>query len=269
MPAPATAQHRFAVAGAAREEAFPVRPIAVHDLVDALRAGFADFMAKPSHLLFLGLIYPIVGLFLAQVSIGASALSLVFPLVAGFALIGPFAGIGLYEISRRRERGEEPSWSDALAVVRSQSFGSILALGALLFAAFGLWLLAASGLFAWLFPGLEHETISAFLSDVFTTGQGWTLIILGHAIGFVFAAATLMISAVSFPLLLDQHVRAAAAVQTSIAAVRESPATFALWGAIIAAGLMIGSALLFVGLAIVIPVLAHASWHVYRKAVAV
>jgi uncharacterized membrane protein len=93
--------------------------------------------------------------------------------------------------------------------------------------------------------------------------------VLGHGLGFVFAVATLMISAVSFPLLLDQHTRASVAIQTSIAAVRKSPRTFAIWGAIIAGGLMAGSALLFVGLAIVIPVLAHASWHVYRRVVEV
>jgi uncharacterized membrane protein len=251
----------------AREDVYPVRAVAVSDLIEALRAGFADFMAKPSHIVFLGVIYPIVGVLLAQLSIGASALPLFFPLLAGFALIGPFAGIGLYEISKRREQGKTPSWNDALAVFDSKSIKSILGLGALLFAVFGLWLISAMLLYNWLFASQNPENIGEFLSLLFTTGSGWALIILGHLIGFVFAVGVLMISAVSFPLLLDQHTRAAVAMRTSVRAVLSNPFTFAVWGAIIAAALMIGAALLFVGLAIVIPVLAHASWHVYRKTV--
>jgi uncharacterized membrane protein len=252
-----------------RDDAYPVRAITTDDLVAALRAGFADFMAKPSHIVFLGVIYPLVGVLLAQLSIGASALPLFFPMLAGFALIGPFAGIGLYEISRRRELGEQPSWKDALAVFDAKSIRSILALGGLLTGIFLIWLFVAQALYAALFGGLNPQSIGGFLTDLFTTGRGWALIVLGHGIGFLFAVVTLMISAVSFPLLLDQHTRAVVAIQTSVHAVRKSPATFAIWGAIIAAGLMAGSALLFVGLAIVIPVLAHASWHVYRKVVVV
>jgi uncharacterized membrane protein len=272
MTMPATAPTKLRDKPAAqypRDDAYPVRAIAVSDLQAALRAGFADFMAKPSHIVFLGIIYPIVGVLLAQLSIGASALPLFFPLLAGFALIGPFAGLGLYEISRRREQGETPTWKDALAVFDAKSIRSILALGALLTVIFLVWLVVAQALFGWLFGHTNPETIGGFLTELFTTGHGWALIVLGHGLGFVFAVATLMISAVSFPLLLDQHTRASVAVQTSIAAVRKSPRTFAIWGAIIAGGLMAGSALLFVGLAIVIPVLAHASWHVYRRVVEV
>jgi uncharacterized membrane protein len=249
------------------EDALPVRAIAFDDLLAALRAGWADFQAKPSHILFLGILYPIVAVLLAQASIGASVLPIFFPLLAGFALIGPFAGIGLYEISRRRERGEDPSWQDALAVVRNQSFSSILALGGVLMALLALWLIVALSIYNWLFAGVYPATIGGFLTDVLTTGRGWALIIIGHAIGFVFAVIVLMVSAVSFPLLLDRPIRAAAAIGTSIAAVRTSPVTFAIWGAIIAGSLMVGSALLFAGLAVIVPVLAHASWHLYRRVV--
>jgi uncharacterized membrane protein len=106
-----------------------------------------------------------------------------------------------------------------------------------------------------------------FLNEIFTTSRGWTLIVLGNAIGCVFAVVVLSISVISFPLLLDRDVGLVVAVLTSLKAVRENPVTMAIWGLIVAAVLAIGFLLLFVGLAVAVPILAHASWHLYRKVV--
>jgi uncharacterized membrane protein len=239
-----------------------VRKIGLADLKDALAKGIDDFWAIPTSLVFLGLIYPIVGMCLA-----GYALPLLFPLMSGFALVGPFAAVGLYEISRRRELGLETSWAHAFEVRHSPSIPSLLALGLLLLVIFICWRETAETLYVWLFGRRETVSFTEFLNDIFTTSRGWTLIVLGNAIGCIFAVVVLSISVVSFPLLLDRDVGLAVAVLTSIRAVRENPVTMAIWGLIVAAVLAIGFLLLFVGLAVAVPILAHASWHLYRKVV--
>lgn len=244
-----------------------VRRITTADLMDALRLGFEDFWAKPSHYVFLCLIYPIVGLILTQWSSGSNAIQLVYPLMSGFALIGPFAAIGLYEISRRRELGMSTHWRHALDVRRSPALPSIAVIGILLFALFLLWLFTAQSIYTRLFGDEAPASIGTFLRDVLTTSRGWTLILFGNAAGFIFAVVVLATTVVAFPLLLDRDVGAVAAIETSARAVMANPLQMALWGLIVAVLLVIGSIPLFAGLAVVIPILGHATWHLYRRVV--
>jgi uncharacterized membrane protein len=246
----------------------PVRKIGLRDLREALERGAEDFWAKPSHVMFLPLIYPVAGLVLARAVVGYDVLPLLFPLAAGFALVGPFAAIGLYEISRRREQGLDTNWSHAFEVLQAPGFGSILELGGILLAVFLLWLGAAWLVYALTIGTEMPASLGDFVNDVFTTPQGWTMIIVGNAIGFLFALLVLTISVVSFPLILDRHVGAVAAMATSIAAVRANPVMMLLWGLIVSIGLVIGLLPLFVGLALVLPILGHATWNLYRWVVA-
>ncbi|MFL4996196.1 MAG: DUF2189 domain-containing protein [Microvirga sp.] len=256
------------VAGASEAPAHPVvRKITPADLKEALAKGFDDFWAMPSHLVFLGLIYPVVGVCLAALTFSNNALPLLYPLASGFALIGPFAGIGLYEISRRRELGLSTSWQDAFNVLKSPSIPSIVALGVLLLAIFLVWLTTARLLYQSIFGYAVPTSYSELINQVLTTSEGMRLIFLGNILGFIFAVAVLSISVISFPLLLDRDVGAAVAVYTSVKAVAMNPLTMALWGLIVAAALLVGSIPLFVGLAIVMPVLGHATWHLYRRVV--
>jgi uncharacterized membrane protein len=244
-----------------------IRKIGFADLGDALARGFADFRAMPSHVIFLSLLYPIVGLVLARMSFGYDVVPLLFPLVAGFALIGPFVALGLYELSRRREQGLPVSWTDAFGVLRNPSIDSIALLGGLLMLLFVIWLAVAQGLYQSLFGYGAPESPSGFLAEVFGTSHGHTLLIAGNAIGFVFALAVLVISVVSFPMLLDRDVGAVTAAQTSVRAFAKNPVVMMAWGLIVAVSLVIGSLPFFIGLAVVLPVLAHATWHLYRKIV--
>ncbi len=244
-----------------------IRRIEPSDLRDALARGFDDFAAHRSDVIMLCLIFPVIGLVAARLAAGYDMLPLLFPLASGFALIGPLAAIGLYEMSRRREQGADITWMDAFGVVRSPSFGAVVVLGLLLLAIFGLWLLAAWGIYAATLGPEPPASAAAFLRDVFTTAAGLEMIVIGVGLGFLFAVLVLAISVVSFPLLLDRDVGIGAAIWTSIAAVAANPRTMALWGLIVAAGLVIGSIPLFLGLAIVMPVLGHATWHLYRKVV--
>jgi len=244
-----------------------VRGIAIGDLGSVLARGFDDFMAFRTDVIFVCIVYPLVGLVLARLAFGYDMLPLIFPLASGFALLGPFAAVGLYEMSRRREAGMAASWADALAVMRSPSFGAIVLLGLVLMAIFLLWLLAAWAIYIATLGPAPPISVTAFFRDVFTTDAGWTMIAVGVSVGFLFALLAMAISVVSFPLLLDREVGVDTAVLTSIRAVIANPAPMAAWGLIVAGGLVIASLPLFLGLVIVMPVLGHATWHLYRRIV--
>jgi uncharacterized membrane protein len=245
-----------------------VRKIKLSDLHDALRLGWEDFKAVPSHAIILCVIYPVLGLVLARTVLGYSVLPLLFPLAAGFALLGPFAALGLYELSRRRERGEQASAWDALDVLQSSSFGAMLGLGTLLLALFVTWVATAQAIYVGAFGYEAAAGIPDFARRVLTTPQGWWLIIAGCGVGFLFAVVALCISVVSFPLMLDRHAGAGDAMVTSLRVVAQNPLPMAAWGLIVAVLLVAGSLPAFLGLAIVIPLLGHATWHLYRKVIA-
>ena len=242
--------------------------ISLPDLRDALRLGWEDFKAVPTHAFNLCMIYPLVGLGLARMVLGYSVLPLFFPLAAGFALLGPFAALGLYELSRRRERGEEPTVWNYVEVVRSPSMGAMLGLGTLLLALFVTWVAIAQAIYVAAFGHGAAAQIPDFVRRVLTTPEGWWLIIVGCGVGFLFALVALCISVVSFPLMLDRHAGAGDAMVTSLRAVALNPIPMATWGLIVAALLLAGSLPFFFGLAVVLPLLGHATWHLYRKIVA-
>jgi len=245
-----------------------IRRIGIADIWDALAKGFEDFAAFRDDVVLICVIYPIVGLMLARLAFGYDMLPLVFPMASGFALIGPFAGVLLYEMSRRREQGLGVSWGDGFGVVHSPAFGAILALGLMLMALFLLWLGAAWAIYTLTLGPEPPSSIMGFARDVLTTERGWALIVIGVGVGFLFAVLSLSISVVSFPMLIDREVRLATAVRTSVTAVMANPAGMALWGLVVAVGLVLGSLPIFLGLIVVMPVLGHATWHLYRKAVA-
>src|SRR5690242_7956171 len=249
------------------EAAPTIRTITLSDLHQALRLGWEDFKAVPSHAIILCVIYPVLGLLLARATFGYAVIPLLFPLAAGFALLGPFAALGLYELSARRERGQEPSASDAIEVLRSPSFGAMLGLGTLLLALFVVWIGTAQAIYVAAFGYGGATSASDFVQRVLTTPQGWWLIIVGCGIGFLFALVALCLSVVSFPLMLDRHAGAFESMVTSLRVVARNPVPMAAWGLIVAALLVAGTIPFFLGLAVVIPLLGHATWHLYRATV--
>jgi uncharacterized membrane protein len=244
-----------------------VRRISIAELRDVLAKGYDDFGAYRTDVIFLCVIYPIVGLVLARVAFGEGMLPLLFPLASGFALVGPFAAVGLYEMSREREQGVDVTWANAFGVVRSPAFGGVVLLGLLLVVLFLVWLGTAQLIYNLTLGPEPPASVAAFVRDVFTTSAGGTMIVVGVGVGFLFAVVSMAISVVSFPLMLDRNVGLDTALSTSVRAVVANPLPMALWGLIVTGGLVIGSLPFFIGLIVVMPVLGHATWHLYRKLV--
>jgi uncharacterized membrane protein len=245
-----------------------VRRIGVADLGAALREGFHDLGVARSDVVFIALVYPIAGLVLGWLFSSMSLLPLILPLVTGFALLGPLAAVGLYEVSRRLEAGAPVSWSTPFEVARSPAFSSIIGLGAILALIFFAWMAAAWAIYAVTLGPQPPASLASFLNEVFRTPAGWTMIVVGSGVGFLFAAFAFAISAVSFPAMLDRGLGISAAVRTSLRAIAENPRPMAIWGAIIAGSLFLGSIPALAGLILVMPLLGHASWRLYRRLVA-
>ena len=245
----------------------PVRKLTPADLKVALREGWDDFMAMRGDIIFAALIYPLVGIAAAVVLTGSPLLPMLFPVLAGVGLLGPVAAVGFYELARRREAGLTSNWSHFLDVRKRPAADEIAYVSALLLAIFALWLLAAGALYVLLWGYQAPESLAAFVTRLFTTSEGWALIIIGNLIGLAFAALVLAVSVVSLPMLVDRDTSAAEAVRTSVRATRDNAAVMARWGIIVAALLVLGSIPLFIGLAVVLPWLGYSTWHLYERLV--
>jgi len=250
-----------------------IRKITLHDLMESLTKGIEDFNAKPSLAPFAAGIYLVASFVAFMVVFNYDYLPLVFPVVSGAVLIGPFVTIALCEVSRRRERGLNYELLTGYNFLNSPSLKDILLLGVMMVGLFLMWLAAAMTIYSmtigdeWRSVPEAPDSLAEFAKQLLFTAEGWTMIILGNIVGLFFAVAALCIGTISFPMLLDREVGIGVAVQTSIKAVRENPLIMALWGLIVVVMLMAGAIPFLAGLAFVIPVLGHATWHLYRKLV--
>jgi uncharacterized membrane protein len=244
-----------------------VRHITLADLGDSLRKGFEDFKAYRSDVMFVGIVYAVVGLVLARVIFRTDLIPLLFPLASGFAIVGPFAAIGLYEMSRLREQGVEANWANGFDAFKAPALGAIMVLGGLLIATFLAWMVAAWVIYLHTFGDMPINSLAQFLHDVFRTPGGQSMIVIGVGVGALFALFAMVVSIISFPLLIDRDVGLDTAITTSVRAVIANPGPMFAWGLIVVTGLVVGSLPLFIGLVVVLPVLGHATWHLYRKIV--
>jgi uncharacterized membrane protein len=243
------------------------RVLVLQDLRHALARGWEDLAAMRSDVMFACLLYPLMGAVLLGLAAQGNLAHLLFPVLSGFALVGPVAALGLYEMSRKREAGEPVSWLALFDVLRSPRFPRILMLSAMNGVIFIAWLLIADAIYSATLGPDAPASLGALLTEVATTPAGWALAVIGTGVGFVLAAAVLAVTVISFPLLLDRDVSLPVAVMTSVQVAWENPVVIGAWGLIVAVGLSIGILPVLIGLIVVLPVLGHATWHLYRAAV--
>lgn len=246
-----------------------IHPVRAADLPGVLKLGAADFVAKPTHGVFITLIYGLIALFTALMGLGESFLPLLFPLLAGTAILGPIAASGLYELSRRRERGLDYSWHHVFDVIHAPSRWGIAAMGLVLAILFAAWLMTAQLLYGAFFTGETPQTLPLLWEQVFSTRAGWNLLIAGSAIGFVYSIVVYAATVVSLPMMLHHKIGLGRAVLTSVRAVQQNWRAMAAWYCIVVAMVLLGALPLFLGLAVVVPVLGHATWHLYRRTVSI
>lgn len=247
--------------------AAPVRPITPDDLRWALAAGWEDFRALRGDILFLPLIYAAIGFLAAALAFNRDLFPLIFPMAAGFALVGPVAAAGFYEIARRREQGLDTSWFHFFDPMAGRPRLPLLFLAVGLAGLFLLWVAAAQGIYASTLGRLGPHTPESFVADLFSTPEGWRMIVFGNLVGAGFALAALILSAFSFPMVVDRGSDPVAAILTSARVFATSPTTMLRWGATVAAILLLAALPLFIGLMVALPVLGYATWHLYTRAV--
>lgn len=244
-----------------------LRSITLDEIGEVLRLGWRDFMRRPSSILFLFILYPVIGAATFYIARDYDLVGLAYPLVAGFALIGPIASVGVMELSRRQEAGENPTLGDALRVFTGPARRGVLLMGLILFALFAGWIVAAQRILEMTLGDAAPADFGGFLMAAMTTPGGLAMFVIGNAIGFCFAVVALAISVVSMPMLVDGERSVQTAIGTSVRATLENPVPMAAWGAAVAGLLALGMLPVFAGLLIVLPVLGHANWHLYRRLV--
>lgn len=244
-----------------------VHAFGLEEIRAALRLGGQDMMRFRSDVIALVFVYPLVGIILASMAFQNASMPMIFPMVAGFVLLGPVAAIGMYELSRRHENGEATSWVKVISGLRPAQIGPVLALGGYLLMLYLLWMATAMGIYNATLGPEAPVGVTAFVRDILTTHEGWSMVWMGWGIGAIFAMVVLTTTIVAFPMLMHRPVGLPIAVTTSMKVASKNPFAVTVWGLVVAGMLFVAAIPLFLGLVIVLPWLGHATWHLYRMAV--
>lgn len=244
-----------------------VNAMTADDLRACLALGWADFKAAPQFGLFFGAIYAVGGLLIVQSLLVWNMSWLIYPLMIGFPLIGPFAAVGLYEVSRRRIAGEPLEWSGILGIVRQQSKRELSWMAFVMLFVFWVWMYQVRLLIALVLGRMSFGGLDGFLEVVFTTPQGWLFLALGHIIGAGLSLVMFSLTVTSIPMLMERKIDFVTAMVTSVRTVLASPVMMIGWGIIVTLAVIAAMVPAFLGLLVVLPVLGHTTWHIYKRAI--
>jgi len=245
-----------------------VRQVTLADVRAAFHAGWQDFKSAPLFGLFFGAFYALGGILICILMFWLNMIYMVIPLVIGFMLIGPFVAVGLYEVSRSLEEGRSLSWSGVLGVMLKQREREFVWMSFVTLFVFWVWIYQVRLLLALFFGLKTFSTYSTFLALLLTTSNGIAFLIVGNLVGAALALLLFSITVVSFPLLLDREVDFITAMITSVKSVTTSPLPMIVWAMVIGLLTLLAVVPAFLGLIFVLPILGHATWHLYRRIVA-
>lgn len=253
----------------ARRPARPpeVRALTVADIRQSLAEGAADFARSPGIGLAIALVFVVIGLAITTSLLVLHAPWLIYPFAIGFPLVGPFAAVGFYEVSRQMEAGHQPTLGEVLNVIWAQRRREVSWMAFVMLFMFWVWMYQIRLLMALMLGRMSYATLDRFADLVLTTNQGWIFLGIGHIEGAALALVLYSITVISIPMLLDREIDFVTAMLTSIRAVLASPLVMLGWGLVVTVAVLAACVPFFLGLLVVLPVLGHATWHLYRRAV--
>lgn len=244
-----------------------VNALSFADIKFCLTKGIRDFIQAPAYGIFFGAVFAFIGLFVIQSLLVWQKSWLMYPMLIGFPLIGPFAAVGLYEVSRRLESGKPLSWNNILNVVWQQSGREIRWMAFVLLFIFWVWMYQIRLLIALILGRMSFSSLQEFASIIVSTPEGLVFVVVGHLVGAFFALLLFSTTVISFPLLLEREVDFITAMIASFKTVMASPTVMLAWGVFVTLVVMLSFVPAFLGLLVVLPILGHTTWHIYKKAV--
>lgn len=244
-----------------------INRVTAEDIRASLKAGFADFLARPVMSGFFGLFYALFGILFIWALVWLGKIWMVIPAAVGFPLVAPFAAAGLYEMSRRMQRGERFGWSDILTVMANQRNRELGWMAFTTLFIFWVWVYQIRLWLAIILQDASFSDVDGFLSIVFFTPEGWTFLAIGTVVGAGLSAVLFSVTVIAMPMLLDRELDFVTAMLTSIRVVVENKGVMLTWAAIIAVTILLSLVPAFLGLIFTLPILGHATWHLYQRAV--
>ena len=251
-----------------QERATPeVNTVTADDIAASLRAGFSDFLARPIMSGFFGLFYAVFGLFLVWTLIWLGKIWMIVPALVAFPLVAPFAAAGLYEMSRRLQKGESFGWSEILTVMANQRKREMGWMAFVTLFVLWVWFYQFRTVLVIVLQNSSFSDLDGFLNTVFFTPEGWLFLAIGSCVGALLSAVLFAVTVIAMPMLLERDIDFVSAMLTSIRVVTENPAVMLTWAAIIAVTMLLSLVPAFLGLIFTLPILGHTTWHLYKRAV--
>lgn len=244
-----------------------INKVTAEDIAASLRAGFSDFLARPVMSGFFGLFYAVFGILIVWALVWLGKIWMVIPAAVGFPLVAPFAAAGLYEMSRRMQKGERFGWSDILIVMANQRKRELGWMAFTTLFIFWVWIYQVRLWLAIILQDASFSDLDGFLSTLFFTPEGWTFLAVGTCVGAGLSAVLFSVTVVAMPMLLDREIDFVTAMITSVRVVTENPVPMLTWAAIISVTILLSLVPAFLGLIFTLPILGHTTWHLYRRAV--
>ncbi len=244
-----------------------INQITAEDITASLKAGLADFLAHPVMSGFFGLVYAVFGILLVWGLVWLGKIWMIIPAIVGFPLVAPFAAAGLYEMSRRRQKGENFGWSDIFTVMAHQRKREMGWMAFVTLFVFWVWMYQVRLWLAITLQNVPFSDFDGFLDIVFTTPQGWTFLAIGTGVGAFLCAVLFSLTVVAMPLLMDRDTNFVTAMITSVQVVVQNPMVMLTWAAIISLTMVLSLIPAFLGLIFTLPILGHTTWHLYQRAV--